>query len=46
MHAPNAPTPGNTNRSASRKTLSSLLMMASPPVAANAFSTERKLPTP
>jgi hypothetical protein len=45
MHAPNAPTPGNTNRSAARKTFSSLLTMASQPVAANAFSTERKFPT-
>src|SRR5215213_15031 len=46
MHAPNAPTPGNTNRSAARNTLSSLLMVASQPVDPNAFSTERRLPTP
>jgi hypothetical protein len=46
MQAANAPTPGNTSLSALRNTLSSPLMIASQPIAANAFSTERKLPTP
>src|SRR5215212_5567102 len=46
MQAPNAPTPGNTNRSAARNSASSPVTIASQPVAANAFSTERRLPTP